>query len=163
MKAAVAGTAMILWAATGPAAAQDGAFRRVLECKNDGARVELYLPESIVSGLGIANVRLARPARGYYAIDKSIFAMLVDDRIVVKLPAGRVMQLISAGDGVPFDAGKGKPLEPVRVSLTTDKKGVVVNQYTRKLPPTTVPVAGGKVSFDKRFAEDMVCKPFNGE
>ena len=48
------------------------------------------------------------------------------------------------------------------VSLTADKKAVVVDQYTRKLPPTRVPVAGGKVSFDKRFAEDMVCGPFNG-
>jgi hypothetical protein len=32
-----------------------------------------------------------------------------------------------------------------------------------KLLPTTIPVAGGKASFDKRFAEDedMVCGPFN--
>jgi hypothetical protein len=37
--------------------------------------------------------------------------MLVNDRIVVKLPATRVSQLISAGDGVPFDAGKGKPMK----------------------------------------------------
>ena len=59
-------------------------------------------------------------------INKSIFAMLVDDRIVVKLPAARVTQLISADDGVPFDAGKGKPMKEW-IGLTVD------DQASRKL------------------------------
>jgi hypothetical protein len=37
--------------------------------------------------------------------------MLVNDRLVVKLPAARVTELISSGDGVSFDAGKGKPMK----------------------------------------------------
>ena len=47
-----------------------------------------------------------------------IFAMLVNDRIVLKLPRPRVSELIEAGRGEPFDAGKGRPMKEW-VSLTT--------------------------------------------
>jgi hypothetical protein len=37
-----------------------------------------------------------------------IFAMLVHDRLVVKLPRARVDELVSSGDGERFDPGHGR-------------------------------------------------------
>jgi len=39
-------------------------------------------------------------------------------------------------------------------------KTVIVNQYTRGLPPTRIPVGGGTVNFDHRFATNAKCGPF---
>jgi hypothetical protein len=40
--------------------------------------------------------------------DGKIFAMLVKDRLVVKLSAGRVTELVDAGAGERFDPGHGR-------------------------------------------------------
>jgi hypothetical protein len=58
------------------------------------------------------------------------------------------------------EVGKGKPLEPVKVSMKADGKTVIVNQYTRKLPPTSIPVGGGTVDFDQRFGTGAKCGRF---
>ena len=39
-----------------------------------------------------------------------IFAMATGGRVVLKLPAARVSELISSGEGVAFDTGRGRPM-----------------------------------------------------
>jgi len=44
-------------------------------------------------------------------VNGSIFAMISDGKLVLKLPRDRVDTLIGTGAGTPFDAGKGQPMK----------------------------------------------------
>jgi hypothetical protein len=48
---------------------------------------------------------------GALKVSGKIFAMVVRDRLVVKLPGRRVDGLVEAGQGTRFDANKGKPMK----------------------------------------------------
>jgi len=108
---------------------QDAYMIRVLACKGEGARMEVYLPQSIARDPAKLKSALAKPVIGYYTLDLT-------------------------------SAGKGKPLEPVKVSMTSDGKTVIVDQYTRGLKPTRIPVSGGTVDFDQRFGTGAKCEAF---
>jgi hypothetical protein len=65
-------------------------------------------------------------------VNNKIFAMLVNDRLVVKLPRARVTELIETGRGQPFESGKGTPMKEW-VALTGDEaecRALVVEAQT---------------------------------
>ena len=59
---------------------------------------------SVTSGTGFGQSEGLR-------IGGKIFAMLVRDELVVKLPKERVDELVDSGIAVRFDAGKGRPMK----------------------------------------------------
>ena len=79
---------------------RDPILARYLDLVDDLMGIEGVTPPPGGSGFG----------RGSLKYRGKIFAMLVRGSLVVKLPADRVTALISAGDGVAFDANKGTPM-----------------------------------------------------
>ncbi len=52
-------------------------------------------------------------------VNNRIFAMLVRDQLVVKLPKEQIDALVSEGQGTRFDANKGQPMKEW-LTLSTD-------------------------------------------
>jgi hypothetical protein len=48
--------------------------------------------------------------RGAIRFHNKIFVVFIRGSLVLKLPAGRVDELVAAGDGLRFDANKGTPM-----------------------------------------------------
>jgi len=116
-------------------------------------------------------VGLATPAAATDEAMKRVFTCKGDDAAMeVYIPQSAVegagLTNVKVNGAYTLDltsAGKGKNLEPVHVSLSPDQKFVIVDQFTRGLPPTRIPVSGGTVNFDNRFGTNAQCGAFNEE
>ena len=79
-----------------------------------GAGPEQRFAALIDELLGIPGVTPPRGGSGFgrsaLRVENKIFAMLVRGHLVLKLPRQRVDALISAGQGIRFDASKGTPM-----------------------------------------------------
>ena len=137
--AAVLAAAPFATAAAAKPPGTDAWMIRMLACEGESAKMELYLPQSAVFG--------DRPGAESFGGHQMRPGESVIGYYALDLT----------------DANKGKMLEPVRVTLSADKKTVIVDQYTRGLPPTRIPVAGGTVDFDQRFGTAAKCGPFRAQ
>ena len=61
-------------------------------------------------------------SRGQLKVGGRIFAMLVRDELVLKLPRARVDELVEGGVGRYFDAGKGRPMREWFVLAATSRR-----------------------------------------
>lgn len=55
-------------------------------------------------------------------VNGKVFAMLVKDRLVVKLPQGRIDELTAAGEGEPYEYGGRVTKEWVTVDPTSEDR-----------------------------------------
>jgi len=123
-------------AATAKAPGQEASMMRMMVCQGESVGMELYVPLS------------------------AVFANRADAEASGMRPGRTVIGYYALDLS---EMNKGKPLEPVRVTLSADRKVLTVDQYTRGLPPTRIPVTGGTVDFDERFAKHAKCGPFQAQ
>ena len=71
--------------------------------------------DALISALADRDGVTVGGGRGFGAnalqVDGRIFAMSNEAGLVLKLPRDRVATLVTSGEGLPFDAGKGRPMK----------------------------------------------------
>lgn len=82
------------------------------------------LVRSFVRRSGVTHITEGKGfgSSGQLKVGGKIFAMLVGGELVLKMPRARVDELVRAGEGRHFDAGKGRPMREWFVLSSTSKK-----------------------------------------
>lgn len=108
----------------------DVPMTRVFACKGSDARMEIYVPQSLVLKRNIEKAGLGGTVNGLYALD------LTDAQ------KGKVIE--------PVRLRSSKDNKAIVMEQFT-RKG---------LKPATIPIAGGTLDFDQRFGTKAQCDPF---
>jgi len=74
---------------------------------------------SVIDGV---TVNEGRGSQGL-KLGNKMFVMFYKSQLIVKLPPERIAELVTAGDGMPFDPGTGKPMKD-RVLIQEERKNL---------------------------------------
>jgi hypothetical protein len=103
---------------------------RVFACEGADARMEVYVPQSVLLKRDIEKAGLGRTVNGLYALD---------------LTGAQKSKVIE-----PVRLRSTKDNKAIVMEQFT-RKG---------LKPATIPMAGGRLDFDQRFGTKAKCEPF---
>ena len=68
------------------------------------------IAESLAAKQGVTRAEGKMHAVSHLRVDNKLFAMLVNENLVVRLPKSRAEALIASGSGLHFDPGHGRPM-----------------------------------------------------
>ena len=108
----------------------DVPMTRVFVCEGPDAKMEIYVPQSLLLKRSIETQGLGGTVNGLYALDLSA------------AEKGKVVEPVRLR------------------STKDNRSIVMEQFTRKKLKPATIPVAGGTLDFDQRFGAKAKCGPF---
>ncbi|MGE3988516.1 hypothetical protein [Pseudorhodoplanes sp.] len=108
----------------------DVPMTRVFVCEGPDARMEIYVPQSVLLRRDIAKVGLGRTVNGLYALD------------LTGAQKGKVIEPVRLR------------------STRNNRAIVMEQFTRKGLTPATIPLAGGILDFDRRFGTQAKCEAF---
>lgn len=87
------------------------------------------IAETLTTARGVTRAQGRMHVVSHLRVDNKIFAMLVNENLVVRLPRSRAEALIASGNGSHFDPGHGRPMTDwVSVSATSPEDWMSLSQ-----------------------------------